>query len=105
MTLAPAISVPPRRPTTVPLTGPDRQDAAAFLRGVPLDDAFWRRFRYQCSHCHEHGTTVCGALWRVSLEADCQDLYYLHCGCLAPYKVAHGLRSVEGRLPRTVTAR
>jgi len=28
------------------------------------------------------------------------DLYYLHSGCLAPYKVAHGLRSVEGRIPR-----
>jgi len=108
MAFAPDRSVPSRRstatdrpqlatPITLGVTDPDA--IATFLRGVPLDAAFWRRFRYQCSHCHEHGTTVCGALWRVSLEPDCQDLYYLHCGCLAPYKIAHGLRSVEGRRP------
>jgi len=52
-----------------------------------------------CAHCHEAGTTVCGALWRVSLKPGCGDLYYLHGHCLDPYKVARGLRSVEGRLP------
>jgi len=56
-----------------------------------------------CDHCQTAGTTVCGALWRVSpatSHAACTDLYYLHTHCLAPYKAAHGLRSVEGRLPR-----
>ncbi len=52
-----------------------------------------------CAHCHEAGTTVCGALWRVSLKPGRGDLYYLHSHCLDPYKVARGLRSVEGRLP------
>ncbi len=100
MTLAPDTSVPPRRPTTAPLAGPDRQDIAAFLRGVPLDAAFWRRFRYQCDHCQEHGTTQSGALWRVSLADDCTELYYLHSQCLTLYKAAHALQSVEGRVPR-----
>jgi len=53
-----------------------------------------------CAHCDQIGTTVAGALWRVSLRADDDDLYFLHTSCLAPYKVAHGLRSVEGRIPR-----
>jgi len=53
-----------------------------------------------CAHCHHIGTTATGALWRVSPSPDCRDLYYLHSGCLAPYKAAHGLRSVEGRIPR-----
>jgi len=56
-----------------------------------------------CAHCHEAGTTVCGALWRVSLKPERGDLYYLHGRCLDPYKVARGLRSVEGRLPLTDT--
>jgi len=61
---------------------------------VPLSAA------HACAHCHEVGTTATGALGRTSLCAECPDLYYLHSGCLAPYKVAHGLRSVEGRIPR-----
>ena len=56
-----------------------------------------------CAHCHEAGTTVCGALWPVSLKPGRGDLYYLHSHCLDPYKVARGLRSVEGRLPRADT--
>jgi len=56
-----------------------------------------------CAHCHEAGTTVCGALWRVSLKPGHGDLYYLHGHCLDPYTVARGLRSVEGRLPLTDT--
>jgi len=56
-----------------------------------------------CAHCHQPGTTVCGALWRVSLKPGRGDLYYLHGHCLDPYKVARGLRSVEGRLPLTDT--
>jgi len=55
-----------------------------------------------CAHCHQPGTTVCGALWRVSPATShtaCTDLYYLHSRCLAPYKAVSGLRSVEGRLP------
>lgn len=58
---------------------------------------------HTCAHCHEAGTTVCGALWRVSLKPGHGDLYYLHGHCLDPYKVARGLRSVEGRLPRADT--
>ncbi len=58
---------------------------------------------HTCAHCHEAGTTVCGALWRVSLKPGRGDLYYLHGHCLDPYKVARGLRSVEGRLPRADT--
>ncbi len=53
-----------------------------------------------CAHCDQFGTTVAGALWRASLAPDCDDLYFLHTSCLAPYKVAHGLRSVEGRISR-----
>ncbi len=83
--------------TTLGVTDPDA--IATFLQGVPLDAAFWRRVHHRCAHCQELGATAHGALWRVSLEVDCQDLYYLHCGCLAPYKMAHGLRSVEGRRP------
>jgi len=56
-----------------------------------------------CAHCHEAGTTVYGALWRVSLKPGRGDLCYLHGHCLDPYKVARGLRSVEGRLPRADT--
>ncbi len=56
-----------------------------------------------CAHCHEAGTTVYGALWRVSLKPGCGDLYYLHSRCLDPFKAARGLRSVEGRLPLTDT--
>ncbi len=52
-----------------------------------------------CAHCHQPGTTVCGALWRVSLKPGRGDLYYLHGCCLDPYKATYGLRSVEGRLP------
>jgi len=57
---------------------------------------------FVCAHCHQPGTTVCGALWRVSpatSHAACDALYFLHSRCLAPYKTAHGLRSVEGRVP------
>jgi len=72
---------------------------AAFLKGVPLDDAFWRRVHHQCDHCHERGATVCGGLWRVSLADDCTELYYLHSHyCLSAYKQRHGLKSVEGRV-------
>lgn len=56
------------------------------------------RARYTCSHCGDVGTTGNGALWRVSLTAD--GLYYLHSACCTPYKAAHQLRAVEGRLPR-----
>ncbi len=100
MTLAPDTSVPPRRPTTVPLGGTDPDAIAAFLRpGLSCDDAFWRRVHHRCDHCQETGTTASGALWRVSLADDCTQLYYLHSQCLTPYKAAHSLQSVEGRLP------
>jgi len=53
-----------------------------------------------CAHCQQLGTTATGALWRISRLVGCDDLYYLHAACLAPYKAAHNLRSVEGRIPR-----
>ncbi len=53
-----------------------------------------------CVHCSQLGTTATGALWRVSRLVGRDDLYYLHAACLAPYKGAHTLRSVEGRIPR-----
>ncbi len=84
---------------TLGVTNPNPDAIATFLKGVPLDAAFWRRFRYQCDHCQETGTTACGALWRTSLADDCTDLYYLHSRCLSVYRRVHGLRSVEGRLP------
>lgn len=56
---------------------------------------------HKCAYCHQLDTTAHGALWRVSPLAACSTLYYLHTACLAPYKVAHGLRSVEGRIPRS----
>jgi len=80
-------------PATValsPTPGPGRTPA----RALPF---------FCCAHCHEAGTTVYGALWRVSLKPGRGDLYYLHGHCLDPYKVARGLRSVEGRLPRADT--
>ena len=52
-----------------------------------------------CVHCSHLGTTATGALWRVSRLVGRDDLYFLHVGCLALYKAAHGLRSVEGRIP------
>jgi len=52
-----------------------------------------------CVHCSQLGTTATGALWRVSRLVGRDDLYYLHGACLAPYKAAHTLRSVEGRIP------
>jgi len=103
MPLTPTRSVPPTRLTTTPLTlGVTDPDAIAmFLRpGVPLDAAFWRRVRYQCSQCGQWDTTAVGALWRVSLADDCRELYFLHSRrCLASYKTLHSLRSVEGRVP------
>jgi cytochrome c553 len=54
---------------------------------------------HACAHCHQLDTTEHGALWRVSPLAACSTLYYLHGQCLAPYKAAHNLRSVEGRIP------
>ena len=75
-------------PTPGPTPGPTPARALAF---------------FCCAHCHTPGTTVCGALWRVSLKPGRGDLYYLHGHCLDPYKVARGLRSVEGRLPLTDT--
>jgi cytochrome c553 len=53
---------------------------------------------HACAHCHQLDTTAHGALWRVSPLAACSTIYYLHTACLAPYKAAHRLRSVEGRL-------
>ncbi len=58
------------------------------------------RALHVCAHCHQRGTTACGALWRTSARAECSDLYYLHSGCLRRYKAAHILLSVEGRIPR-----
>ncbi len=86
----------PQSATSVTLGVTDPDAIAAFLRGVPLDDAFWRRFRYQCDHCQRWDTTASGALWRTR-QGD--ELYYLHARCLSAYKRRHGLRSVEGRLP------
>jgi len=53
-----------------------------------------------CEYCSETGTTIDGALWRTTLDTP-YALFYLHSACLAPYKAAHSLRSVEGRLPLT----
>ncbi len=105
MTLAPVpSSLPPRRsldsvPSVPPavvefllLTEQDRQALAAARRVM---------VSYPCAHCGTFSTTASGALWRVSLADDCTDLYYLCCGCVKPYKRAHGLRSVEGRVPLT----
>ncbi len=58
---------------------------------------------FDCAHCHTAGTTSRGALWRVAPPPEPGALYYLHTRCLDPYKAAHGLRSVEGRLPLTDT--
>ncbi len=91
-----------RPQTTAPVTTLGVTDPAAiatFLKGVPLDDAFWRRVHHRCDHCHVTGTTAVGALWRISLADDCQELYYLHTRCLRAHKAAHGLQSVEGRIP------
>ncbi len=103
MTLAPTRSVPPRRPTTTPVTLSVTHPGAVatFLRGVPLDDAFWRRVRYQCSHCGDTGTTVVGGLWRTG-QGD--ELYYLHSHCLSAYKALHSLQSAEGRVPLVAPA-
>ena len=54
---------------------------------------------HTCAHCRQFGTTACGALWRESPHAESEGLYYLHSRCVAPYKVAYGLWSVEGRIP------
>ncbi len=54
---------------------------------------------HKCVYCHQLDTTEHGALWRVSQIAACASLYYLHTACQAPYKAAHNLRSVEGRIP------
>jgi len=68
----------------------------------PHTDAYISLSRsYTCAHCQMGGTTVAGALWRVSSCAACDQLFYLHTACLQPYKIAHGLRSVEGRVPLT----
>jgi len=56
---------------------------------------------FTCGHCQTAGTTACGALWRAAPPPEPGALYYLHTRCLDPYKVAHGLRSVEGRVPLT----
>ncbi len=98
MTMTTTARPQPTTPVTLGVTDPDA--IATFLRpGVPCDDAFWRRVHYECDHCHSHGTTVCGALWRVSLSDDCTELYYLHTRCLTPYKQHHELKTVEGRVP------
>ena len=55
---------------------------------------------HKCAYCHQLDTTAAGALWRVSPLAACATLYFLHSQCLAPYKAAYDLRSVEGRIPR-----
>jgi len=104
MTLAPTHSVSSATTTPVTLGVTDPDAIAVFLRGIPLDAAFWRRFHHRCDHCQETGTTASGALWRVSLADDCTELYYLHSHCLSAYKRAHGLRSVEGRLPLAIPA-
>jgi len=105
MSLAPTRSVSSATTTHITRGVTDPDAIAAFLRpGVPLDDAFWRRLHHRCDHCLKAGTTVCGALWRVSLQAECQALYYLHSACLPAYKRAHGLRSVEGRVPLVAPA-
>ncbi len=78
----------------------DGQARTAFLKGQPVGRAFTVTFLYQCAHCHRRGTTAAGALWRTGQSDDA--LYYLHSRCLASYKVARGLRSVEGRVARTV---
>jgi hypothetical protein len=62
------------------------------------------RETFRCDHCREPGTTAQGGLWKTSLEPHAS-LYYLHSGCVAPYKAARGLRSVEGRIPAAATAR
>jgi len=65
--------------------------ARAVIADMPLIET--------CVHCQQLGTTATGALWRVSRLVGRDDLYYLHGACLAPYKAAHTLRSVEGRIP------
>jgi len=62
------------------------------------------RARYTCSHCGTVGSTGNGALWRVSLRPEDRSLYYLHARCRTPYKHAHGLKSVEGRIPCALPA-
>lgn len=55
-----------------------------------------RAARLTCQHCSQVGTTAHGGLWRTGQGAS---LYYLHSDCLLPYKRAHRLQSVEGRVP------
>lgn len=62
------------------------------------------RETFRCDHCRESGTTTHGSLWKTALDPHAT-LYYLHSGCLAPYKAAHSLRSVEGRIPTAATTR
>ena len=98
MTLVPATILPSSTAPTQ-IAAPGRQDITTFLRGVPCDDTFWLGIHHRCAHCHDTGTTVCGALWRVSLADDCTELYFLHSRtCLLAYKRLHGLKSVEGRV-------
>lgn len=60
------------------------------------------RETFRCDHCREAGTTALGGLWKTSLDPHAS-LYYLHSGCVGPYKAARGLRSVEGRIPAVKT--
>jgi len=86
MTLAPTVSLSTRPP--------DDADLSVILSRVK------DRLRHTCAHCQQPGTTASGALWRASAHAQCNDLYYLHSECMLPYKAAHGLLAVEGRIPR-----
>ncbi len=60
---------------------------------------------HKCAYCHQLDTTEHGALWRVSPQAACSSLYFLHSTCLAPYKASHSLKSVEGRIPTPASPR
>jgi len=86
MTLAPTVSLSTKPPG----------DPALSHVAPPAKD----RLRHTCAHCQQPGTTASGALWRASAHAQCNDLYYLHSECMLPYKAAHGLLAVEGRIPR-----
>ncbi len=80
--MIPTIPVTPRVASTLPLNTPAV---------------------HTCDYCGALGTTASGGLWRVSPGAGDDRLYFLHSGCVRPYKVAHGLQSVEGCRPRAGT--
>ncbi len=81
----------------------NRADGSQAKEGFPMYTLLPRP-TYCCDHCTTPGATSEGALWKTSSDPHAS-LYYLHSRCLQPYKLKHGLRSVEGRRPLAVRQR